>query len=358
MPRTRAAHPVVRSTHAKRGRRREPDWVELPDEELLELRFCDLELEMEGTLVEERVERLHLELETRGLRFRPHVWFSTEWFSPDGVPGVAIPFYLAHPRLIQLEERQVYDVEGGTPRACMQLLRHEAAHAIDTAYRLHFKKGWRATFGSFAAPYSKFYKPKPYSRSFVQHLDMWYAQSHPAEDWAETFAVWLDPASRWRKRYQGWRALRKLEFVDELMQEIDGAPPVVRSRERTEALSKLRKTLGEHYAEKKKRYGLDHPNFYDGDLRRLFPPLPEGVRGKSAAAFLRKVRPQVRRLVSRWTGEYQYTIDQVLEEMVLRCEELDMRIDREEDNAKHDALVLLTVQTMNYLHEGHHRLVR
>ena len=25
------------------------------------------------------------------------------------------------------------------------------------------------------------------------HLDPWYAQSHPDEDFAETFAVWLTP---------------------------------------------------------------------------------------------------------------------------------------------------------------------
>ncbi len=309
-------------------------------------------------MIEERVERLYADLEARGLGFRPHVWLSTEWFSPDGVPGIAIPFYLAHPRLMELEQRQILDVEGGTPRWCMRLLRHEAAHAIDTAYRLHYRKGWRDTFGSFAAPYSRFYKPKPYSRSYVQHLDMWYAQSHPAEDWAESFAVWLDPNSRWRKRYLGWPALKKLELVDELMRDVADAKPVLRSRARIEVLSGLKITLGEHYAAKKKRYGLDHPNFYDADLRRLFPPLPEGVRGKSAAAFLRKVRPEIRRMVARWTGEYQYTIDQVLEEMIFRCEELDMRTDRTEDIAKQDALVLLTVQTMNYLHEGHHRLVR
>jgi len=359
MPTSRPARRAARPSNGKRRpSRREPAWVDLSDDELLDVRLCDLKLEIEGTVIEERVERLYLELGARGLRFRPHVWLSTEWFSPDGVPGVAIPFYLAHPRLTALEERQILDVEGGTPRWCMQLLRHEAAHAIDTAYRLHFRKGWRQTFGSFAAPYAKFYKPKPYSRSFVQHLDMWYAQSHPAEDWAETFAVWLDPGARWRKRYQGWRALKKLEYVDQLMREVDGTKPVVRSREQVESVSKLKMTLGQHYAEKKKRYGLDHPSFYDADLRRLFPTLPEGVRGKSAAALLRKVRPQVRRLVSRWTGEYQYTIDQLLEEMIFRSEELDLRTDREEDIAKQDALVLLTVQTMNYLHEGHHRLVR
>jgi Putative zinc-binding metallo-peptidase len=350
---------VRKKSAAPRSQRRaDPSWAKLSDEALLKLRFCDLDLQIEGRVIADRVERLYGELGARGLRFRPHVWLSTEWFSPDGVPGIAIPFYLAHPRLTELEEQQIFDVEGGTPRWCMQLLRHESAHALDTAYRLHYRRAWRQTFGSNAAPYSKFYKPKPYSRSFVQHLDMWYAQSHPAEDWAETFAVWLDPTSRWRRRYQGWPALKKLEFVDELMREVATSKPRLRSRERVEPIRSNKTTLAEHYAARKKRYGLDYPNFYDADLRRLFPALPEGVKGRSAAAFLRKIRPEVRRLVARWTGEYQYTIDQVLEEMIFRCEELGIRYDRDAAIAEPDVLVLVTVQTMNYLHAGHHRLAR
>ncbi len=346
------------ATSKKPRARREPSWTKLSDEELLKLRFCDLELEVKDTVLSERVEKLYDELASRDIRFKPHCWLSTEWFSPDGVPGVAIPFYLAHPRLAALEERQILDVEGGNPRWCMQLLRHEAGHALDTAFRIHRKKSWREVFGSYSAPYAKFYQPKPYSKSYVLHLDMWYAQSHPAEDWAETFAVWLDPASRWRKRYRGWRALKKLQYVDELMQAIAGQPQAVRSRERVEALRSNRMTLREHYNQKKERYSLDHPSFYDRDLRRLFPPLSEGVKSKPAAAFLRKIRPDLRRRIARWTGEYQYTIDQLLWEMIYRCEELDVRHARDDDETKQDALMMLTVQTMNYLHAGHHRLAR
>jgi hypothetical protein len=341
-----------------RSRPESPRWARYSDEELLDLRFSDLEIGIAGTPLEERIARLHAELAERGLRFRPHCWLSTEWFSPDGVPGIAIPFYLAHPRLARLEESQVYDVEGGTPRWCMQLLRHESAHALDSAFLLHRRKSWRETFGPYTQPYAKFYKPKPYSKSYVLHLDSWYAQSHPAEDWAETFAVWLDPASRWKKRYQGWPALKKLEYVDRLMREIAGLEPRVRSRERFEPIRRSKITLREHYVAKKKRYGLDHPSFYERDLHRLFPSPPEGVRGTSAAAFLRKSRAELRRLVARWTGEYQYTIDQVLRDMIDRCAELGLRHSRADDETKRDALVLLTVQTMNFLHGGHHRLAR
>ena len=142
------------------------------------------------------------------------------------------------------------------------------------------------------------------------------------------------------------------------MREISGTPAKVRSRERVEPLSTNRTTLREHYAKKKARYGLDHPSFYDRDLRKVFPTLPEGVRGRPAATILRKNRRELRRRVARWTGEYQYTIDQVLMEMIERCEELDVRTDRADTDVAQDALMLLTVQTMNYLHGGHHRLAR
>lgn len=330
--------------------------MSLPDRELLQVRMCDLGLEIEGTLLEKRILRLYEELEQRRIRLRPHCWLSDEWFSHDGVPGVAVPFYLAHPRLARLERNQMLEVEGGSAEWCMRILRHEAGHAIDTAYRLHRRRRWRELFGRYSQPYPEYYRPKPYSKSYVLHLDSWYAQSHPAEDFAETFAVWLKPRSRWRTLYRSWPALKKLQYVDQLMAEIrDTRPPVV-SRRRVAPLSVIRKTLGEHYAEKRARYGLDHPDFYDRDLRRLFSETGDHADASSAAAFLRRFRRELRRVVAQWTGEYQYTIDQVLGEMIQRCAELNLQLDRPEEQAKQDALVMLTTQTMNYLHGGHHRV--
>lgn len=330
----------------------------MPDEKLLDWRLCDLGLTLEGSVLENRIERLHDDLERRGLRFRPHFWISSEWFSPDGVPGVAIPFFVVHPRLRRLERAQMLEVEGGTEEWCMRLLRHETGHAIDDAYRLHRRKDWRATFGNYSQEYTQSYQPRPYSKRFVLHLDYWYAQSHPAEDFAETFAVWLRPGSQWRKRYVGWPALRKLEYVDRLMKEIADRAPAVRSRERTESIGQLRTTLRQYYLEKRRRYGDDRPNFYDRDLRRLFRPHEKGTRATSAARFLRRMRPRIRRQVARWTGQFQYTIDQVLGQMIDRAEELDLVLDVDADEAAREATIMLTVQTMNYLHGGHHRLTR
>ena len=139
-------------------------WHRLTDDQLLDLRICDLPIKIKGSFLELHIKRLYSELNSRGIRFKPHVWLSEEWFSPDGVPGIAIPFYLAHPRLIKLERKQMLEVEGGSDTECMRILRHEAGHALDTAFRLHFKRRHRELFGSFAQRYPDFYKPKPKSR--------------------------------------------------------------------------------------------------------------------------------------------------------------------------------------------------
>lgn len=340
----------------RRKPRRRLEWVNWPDEQLLDLRLCDLGVSLEGSFVEAVIEKLYEDLERQNLRFRPHFWLSEEWFSPDGVPGVAIPFYLAHPRLARLERKQMLEVEGGTQESCLRILRHEVGHALDHAYLLHRRRKWQRLFGKSSEPYPEFYRPRPYSRNYVVHLDFWYAQSHPDEDFAETFAVWLQPRSMWRRKYAGWPALAKLEYVDELMAEIAGKKPLVANRRRIDPLSQIRKTLRQYYEEKRAHYGREQASFYDDDLRLLFSDAPEHAHRESAAAFLRRARGEIRRLVSRWTGQYAYTLDQVLKDMINRCRELKLHVTGRERQVKMDFAILLTVQTMNYLHSKRHRL--
>jgi hypothetical protein len=331
------------------------DWVELSDEALLDVRMTDLPLAIEDTLAE-RIAQLREELRERGLDFPLHFYLADEWFTPDGATAIAVPFYLAHPRLEKLEEAQMLEVEGGDYDWCMRILRHEAGHAIDNAYRLRLRRQRRAVFGSPKKPYPEFYTPKPYSKSYVLHLDAWYAQSHPDEDFAETFAVWLTPGSEWGGRYAGWPAARKLSYMDALMRSLSGQAPRVNNPDEVDALPKLRKTLRQHYRNKRRHYGIDYPNFYDRDLRRLFSDAPEFADNITAAQFMARFRRQVRRVVAEWTGIYQYTIDQVLEDMIDRSRELKLRLAVPEEQARQEFIVLVTVQAMNYLHSGGHRL--
>ena len=332
------------------------DWTTLSDEKLLEVRMSDLGLTIKGTEIESRIAEMNAELDARGLGFRPFYYLSDEWFTPDGVPGIAIPFYLAHPRLAKLELKEMLEVEGGDPESCLRILRHEVGHAIDNAYALRRRPTRRRVFGNPATEYPEYYTPKPYSKSFVQHLDHWYAQSHPDEDFAETFAVWLDPRSMWATRYAGWPAQRKLEYMDHLMRQLAHMRPRVTSKRQLDPLPRLKKTLREHYRNKREHYGLDHPDFYESDLRNLFSDAPQYAKHQSAARFVRRLRKEVRSTVASFTDSYQYTIDQLLEKIIERCRELNLRLTESEDATKIDFMVFLTVQTMNYLHSGRHRV--
>ena len=318
----------------------------------MDLPLCELEVQIEGSPVQPRIEQVYSELEQRGLRFRPYFWVSEDWFTPQDVPGCAVPFYLLHPRLVRLERRHMLEVEGAGRAECMKLLRHEVGHAIDHAFRLYRRRERQKLFGRSSKHYPKSYGPRPRSRNFVQHLDYWYAQAHPDEDFAETFAVWLSPRSSWRKVYSGWPALKKLEYLDELMYEIQGVKPSITSRERVHPLHRLRMTLGDYYGDKQKKYGSEYPDVFDADLRKLFSSDPRYRGNESAASFLRRVRPQIRRMVSHWTEHYQYTLYQVLKDMAGRCRELNLRLVRSPDATKMDAAIMLTVNTMHFVYRG------
>src|SRR5437868_3945215 len=333
------------------------DWAGWSDEKLLDLRVCELGIGIEGSALEPRLAELDQDLQTRGLTaFRPHYWLSDEWFTPDGVPGVAVPFYLAHPRLQKLELAQMLEVEGADETSCLRILRHEVGHALDNAYDLRRRPTRRRLFGNPNTEYPEYYTPKPYSKSYVHHLDHWYAQSHPDEDFAETFAVWLEEKSDWATHYASWPALRKLEYMDKLMRELSRRRPTVKSKRVVDPLPRLRKTLREHYRKKREHYGLDHPDFYDRDLRNLFSDAPAYARKLPADKFVSKIGREARATVASFPESYQYTIDQLLEKIIVRCRELNLRLSDSEESTRADFMVFLTVQTMNYLHSGRHRV--
>src|SRR3989442_6105331 len=202
------------------------EWVNLSDDELLEKKISQLGLKLEGTELQPLIGQLYDELSQKGLVFHPPCHIGDEWFVPVGIPAIFVPFFLVHERLRKLERKIILEVEGETPDWFMRLMRHETAHVYFYAYQLYKKRKWQRTFGrSSTEETPQFYRPRPFSRSYVVHLDDWYAQSHPDEDFAETFAVWLTPGVDWRQRYTGWKALQKLEYVDELMKSLAGAPP-------------------------------------------------------------------------------------------------------------------------------------
>ena len=340
MPRARAKRPSPQ------------DWRRLGDEALLGRRVSSLGLELAGSPLEGLVEQVGGELEARGLRFRPYAWLSSDWFTPDDLTGFAIPFTLADRRLIALERRQLLSVEGGTRAQCLRILRHETAHALDNAFGLHGTRAWRQTFGRFSSRYTPTYTPDPTSRDYVLNLSCWYGQSHPCEDWAETFAVWLDPASRWRTRYEGWPALRKLEAVDRMMAALAGRAPRRRTRRVEEPASKDHSTLEEHFARKRQALDEEPIPAMDEQLRRLFPSTT-AAKAPLASAFLRRHRRALVQGVAQPLGHHAYLVDQVVEEMILRCRHLRLRVAAPERTAQIACASLITALTSQFTYGGH-----
>lgn len=316
-------------------------WSRLPDAELLQLRFCDLKLPFEGTPLQRRLQKVYGELERRGIGFRPHMWLAEEWFSPDGVPGIAVPFYLAHPRLMRLERRMMRQVEGGNANWMMRILRHEVGHAIDTAYRLRRRARWREIFGPASLPYPEIYRARPGSRRFVQHLGDWYAQSHPTEDFAETFAVWLKPNSDWRRTYASWPAWEKLHYVAEVMQDIADRPALVRSRLQIEPLRENRRTLAQHYHDKLARMTDWRSEAADAMLLRVFARKPKRLGSARAASFLRSHRRELLSGAQQQSDADSYTLHQVLRLAVDRSDNMQLYLRGSQRNALPHARWLL-----------------
>jgi hypothetical protein len=333
------------------ARKRTPlRWEHWPRERLLDVRIRDLGLTLEGTWVADCVDRLYRELDVRGIALRPHCWLSDEWFSPRNVPGIAIPFYLVHPRLIRLERAMLLEAEGSSRMECMRILRHEAGHAIQHGYRLHRRPAYQRLFGKSSMRYPASYRPNPASRRFVQHLRAYYAQAHPDEDFAETFAVWMQPRSRWRKRYQGWGALRKLEYVDSLMEELEGQRAPVRTRARVAPISQLTSTLRAYYEEKRAFYAVDFPSTYDRELCRVFSSSPRYANQELAARFITRHAKAIRSLVARWTGESEFTIDQLLRDMIGRSRVLKLRVPGPDERVLLDFAGVLAVRSVHFLY--------
>jgi hypothetical protein len=254
------------------------------------------------------------------------VWLAEEWFSPDGVPGIAVPFYLAHPRLERLERRIMREAEGGNSRWFMRILRHEAGHALDNAYRLRRRKRWREVFGPASLQYPARYKARPGSRRYVHHLGEWYAQAHPTEDFAETFAVWLKPKSAWRKNYADWPAFNKLCVVDELMTSVRDQRAPVRNRVRIEPIDCNTRTLAQHYRRKLAHRRHFRRGLADDLLQKIFSPEKLRKGAVRAASLLRSQQTALTAAVARELAMERYSVQQILRMLIERSETLKLYV--------------------------------
>jgi hypothetical protein len=328
-----------------------PDLDAIDEESLLDLRLCALPVQIEGTWLEARVDQLHTELKARELRFAPRCYLADEWLTPEDEPVIGIPFYLAHPRLIALEKKMMLEAEGETADWCMQLLRHEAGHALSYAFGLHRKRSWQQVFGHPSQPYEETYRFRPYSKSYVRHLDNYYAQYHPDEDFVETFAVWLTPGLDWRREYAGWKALEKLEFVDQLMASIAGTLPRKASGRAYWAVARIQRTLRAYYQRRRFAEAENYPDFHDANLRRMFPEANgEGRARLPIARLIQSHRKALASAVAEWSGERRYMVNQVLKAIDQRSRALKLETAEPEAVAVLKLSTYITTLLMNYRH--------
>jgi hypothetical protein len=319
-------------------------------QEILNRPIRDLGLKIEGSPLQPLIQQLYFELEKKGLlKFHPLCYLSDEWGCPSGEPVIGIPFYLANADLGYLE-KQTNDLEDA--REIMMYLRHEAGHAFNYAYKLHRTPEWKQLFGPFRRPYHDNYRPIPFSRNFVRHLAGWYAQKHPDEDFAETFAVWLTPRSAWRKRYRGWGAMAKLRYMNRIARKLGNVDPVRRRGHTDITVDEMEATVAEFY----QRVNGETPLIdlaLDTDLRDIFDASKRRKTAKPAHEFLHAQRKAVVDKVAYWTGAQRPLIKKLIEVIEKRIEELNLFTDSERES-EHliQITVYVTALAMNYMARG------
>ena len=320
----------------------------------------DLGLTIEGTRLEPILAEFDEELRKAGItRVRPRWYLSTEWGVPFETIAIAIPFYLARPDLTALHAEKVGHIEGFNRTDILRYLRHEMGHVVNYAYRLYDDEEWVKHFGSITQPYSEEYSPEPFSRRYVRHLPGWYAQKHPDEDWAETFAVWMTPGLDWRAEYGAWPVTAaKLAYVSRAMAALRNTDPQVTSTDLDEDVGEIEYSLDQYYGRDQTGAG-DLPPGLDGALRAIFDDLT-GTDGpsvvttlKPAADLIRRLEPELMANVFRWTGHFPERTRVLLRYLAERATQLEQGYPAQrEDSAIIALTTLVTGLAMNHVQRG------
>lgn len=322
------------------------DW-ETERATLMGRRISELGLTIQGTRVERMINQLYAELDARGVRFKPPVYLSDQWGCPDGIPLIGVPFYLADPRLERIEDDFAEGIE--SDQESMRFMRHEAGHAFNYAYRFFDQPEWRQLFGPMSRPYRERYNVDPFSHEYVRHILGWYAQKHPDEDFAESFAVWLTPDLDWRSAYQGWGALKKLEYVDRVMNDVrNESPDAPNPSDDDLPVTSMRYSLADHYRDMSASIPLRDSTIFDGDLRNIFATSKEAPAGQRADQFLKSHRREIVGRIAYWTGEGPSAVRQLIEMITARVAHLDLHVRGLEASTLIELTAFGTAVMMNY----------
>jgi hypothetical protein len=316
----------------------------------------DLGLTIEGSPLAPVLDEFARELDRAGLRrVRPKFYLSTEWGVNEGTVAVAIPFYLARPDLTALHAERVGHVEGVDRVDVLRYLRHEMGHVVNYAYRLYERPEWVETFGPMDGPYLEEFRLEPFSRRFVRHLPGWYAQKHPDEDWAETFAIWMTLGLDWHAEYGDWpEALAKLQFCDRTMAAVADHDPPVTDDATDEDVSALAYSVDDFYGGGTAPGDLHLPAGLNATLRDVFPSLPGAEAGRRPASdLIGRLELDLLASVYHWTGHFPERTRPLLRHLARRADDLGLTFPPGDEARATVALTaLVCTLAMNHVHRG------
>ena len=343
---------LVTTATAFRERASEPHFGEgLPDasQALLQARIKDLKLHLSATPLERHIQQLYGELEVRGVSLRPQCYLSDQWGCPSGVPVIGIPFYLADPNLHSIEA----ELGGGaeSERDIMMYLRHEAGHTFNYAYRLYETEEWQKLFGDYSAPYHDDFKPQPFSRKYVVHISGWYAQEHADEGIVKGEEEFMRAGLDWERRYKGWGALKKLQYVQSIVERLGRQAPEVVLEERDLDVDQMEETVLDHYRQRRlsERIDVQLGEHLDQDLMNLFEP--SEIAPVPADTLVRAEKQAVIHAVTQYAGVSQGLVSSVLDHLLERTSALELTVYREKSRDYTTKLTsLVTALAMNYLY--------
>jgi hypothetical protein len=262
---------------------------------------------------------------------------------------LGIPFYLADQKLRRLE-KAVDALE--SERQIMMYMRHEAGHVFNYAYRLYTTPEWRRLFGPFFRSYRDDYRPVPFSKKFVRHIEGWYAQKHPDEDFAETFAVWLTPRSAWRRQYKGWPAMQKLRYVERVARAVADIEPIVKTGEVDITPDDIDETVEQFYEQAAQERQARIEIALDAHLGQVFLGRRR-KEAKPAADIIRRHAGELVEKITYWTGVPRPIVKGLVDSVVRTCERMKLWGEvGEEARYLVEVTALLTTLGMNFLTRG------
>ncbi len=300
----------------------------------LDVPICELQPKINGTL-SKLIKQVESEVSRKHIRFRPEYYFGTGWGCVDKSISIEIPFWFQNEALMGIEDEMAYDGVEDESEIRMGL-RHEFGHAINYAYKLYLEPEWRRLFGNFDRKYNDNYRFNPWSKRHVKHLPDYYAQKHPDEDWAETFAVWLTPGSNWRRVYAKTPALEKLLYVERKVKDIARKAPVNIRSKRDVPIEKVRMTIREFYGADYEDVSPSEQLIEDVDaMRRIFPNGFHSKRNlRDAWKLVHKFSPLI---ITKLTDELSvphYTTRRILRQLESICKTYDLKTRQGDEEEK------------------------